>query len=227
MLETISIIFGFTITGLGIIFNPVVTSKINKMQREQNKKLDEFAYITDSVNRELTKSVNSISSDIKLLGSQLSNHNTFIQHQLGEKETLNSLRFIVDDALKYVEPDPSIRGYILHISDVVIQMVNELLDIGIDNLTTDMLVNKQELLQKRLYDEVSYVNQDFLKAFKKLRLKQNYKKTFVDDILEISSDVVNSKRERFRVTIEGYMQRMIRDIIVTWNKQKQIQNYVQ
>jgi len=220
--ELIVIISGFIITALGIIFNPAISSKINSLRKDIEIKLQEMLNLSNNQYNIIKEDVREIKKDIVNIDSEMKDHNKFISTYIAEKGTIQCLDFVVSDALKYVsEYDEKLSNFIMFISRISIDLFRELIDIGVDNFTKELLNGKLKMARNKAFNnKYDFVSPEYLKKFKSIRLKNKSGEILINQLLDISSDNVNSTTERFRNITEHYMQNLMKDIIITWNEHK-------
>lgn len=221
-LNSIIIISGFILTALGIIFNPRMFAKINILRRDIDKKLQEILIVGNKQYSIIKEEVKEIKNDIINIDSEIKDHNKFISTYIAEKGTIQCLDFVVADALKYVsEYDDEISNFIMFISKITIDAFKELMEIGVDNFTKELLNGKLKLARNKAFNnKYEFVTVKYLDKFKKLRLKNKSGEILVEQLLDINLDNVNSKRERYRNITEHYMQNLMKDVIISWNEYK-------
>jgi hypothetical protein len=197
----------FIISALGIIFNPV----IHGVEKKINENL-----------LPIKSKMNDLYSKISELSNDVINHNEYIKKYVSEKEILSSLEQIVENGLSYIDENKSIYVYLNEISRIYIEIISELLDIGIDNFSQRSLKNKIFILNKAMFqDKIKWVDKQYLEHLKRIRYeKSNKNLDFIKDLLIIKNDKFNSKEDRFRISAESFLHNLLRDIILTYNDYK-------
>jgi len=221
--QTIIIVSGFVITALGIIFNPTLSLKFNRLKRNIDAKFQEILTSNNNQYDIIKSELSGVKIDIFNVKVEIEDHNKFISKYISEKSVINCLEFVVSDALKYIqkESDDSINNFIAYISNIYINMFKEVMGIGVDDLSEEILLNKIKMSENKIFNnKYDFVPKNYLKLLNKCRLNNEQTNKLIHELLQITHDQVNSKIERLRNIAENYMQNLMRDIIITWNEFK-------
>jgi len=217
--EFIALVFGFLTIMVTIIFHPGL-AKIRTSIK--NLGIDLHAEMVSNLNKlenQNKKEHDGIIGTINDISTSLDEHTKFIQQYTAEKETIVTLEFAIKDCLKYIDPESKIYEYIQMTGQTVVDMTKELIDIGIDNFEEHILLAKLRAVKARLFStKKNSIDAEYIRTLKKYRENKRDSGKIVKDLLEVKSDFVNSKKERFRVVLESYMLNILRDVVVIWNK---------
>lgn len=207
LIVIVSVGGSFLLGALAIIFNPMLNSKLKKIERSEI-----------SSHKEITDSIKMVSTDVKEIKTTLNDHTKVISHYVSEKEIITSLEIIRRDALKYNNFDKEVTVFIDLLASVTIDVMQEILDISLKNVNEEQLKTKLLGARTLIYNH-QICNEDakkYINKFRQHRSQAKYAEHFLYEILDISKDTVNSKTERFRVISEAFMQNLMRDAIVIW-----------
>jgi hypothetical protein len=218
--ETITIIAGFIITALGIIFNPAITSKIKDLKEEITKKIDQFVADNNSVHNTIISDVNNIKRTIDNFKKSLSEHTEFIIALNKEKEVKTALEYSIKEATMYIDTKQHIHEYLMCVFRKFVKVVDEIMTVGIEKIDRIQLENKMKLFRANCFshNEVDFIDEDFLREFSKYRKNKPDYNRYIDEIMTIKDDKVNSKISRFRVITENYFQNLLRDAVLVWSE---------
>lgn len=197
----------FIISALGIIFNPAIYGVRKKIKEELNG---------------VESKVNDLYNKINELSEDFVNYNTYIKDYISKKETVSSLEQTIENGLGYIDENKDIYIYLNEVSRTFIKIIGELLDIGIENLNERILKNKMLILDRVMYEDKNHlVDKVYLNKLKKTRKRDNQKTyDFINGLLKVSEDDINSKTERFRNMSESFLYDLLRDIILIYNKKE-------
>lgn len=192
------------ISALAIIFNPVLSRSLKKLQESNNR-----------AHQKINERIDGVDEDMEALHRNLSAHNEFIQFYVSEKETIKTLEVILRDALKYVGEGSKIGTYMEFVGHITIDAIKEILDIGLDKLTLEQLKAKLLYARASAFDrECGLIDPEFIASLEDKRMANKAGDKFVCDVIAIAQDTVNQKQARFRVLCEAYMQNLMRDMIL-------------
>jgi len=194
-------IIAIILTGLGIIFNPIIAKKYDRL----TKKFDE----SNELN---AKQHTEIIATLKLHGMQFSKFTA-------TKDVKIILTKILSDALVYSE-QRELSEWISSEGKDFINFCNNLLSIGFNNTTPasfkadiSVMITTSNSVTKQ------YFGEDFLKIVKVTNATRYC--SFQKDVLVIISDtIMNSKVDRFRATSEIFLQQYLSSTITSYIKYK-------
>jgi len=205
-----SVIVG-SFASITAIINLAIAYIVNHKPNKKIKNLDET----------LRSYIVSNDSDHKKIMDNLTSHSNTISKYLDDRNIRHKISKVYSNAIEIVD-DYDIAFCISRFCDIMSDFSECMLLTGINNVKQDFLHSRSKILKNAICKEISQYTKDYSYDNKQLLISLFDK--YIGSILEIITDDMNSKTDRFFVKTEDFVQTIVKDGIKIYIKEKTNEN---
>ena len=159
--------------------------------------------------------------NLKKIYSKLDMHNQAITSYLQLKQAGQKIREITKHALE-VTTDPIIRKILTKFTEEMVSYVRQVIDIGVQNIGEEQLLAKLDVAIDNInsYSKL-LIGQEKIQYWHKL--SSTYMSKYKKDILQVCSDKVNNKNDRFLIKSLDIVHTIVKQFVLYYLGLEQLQ----